>query len=87
MHTKIGQTVTRKIRFTIQKKELAPLPPRRAIWQRNNDLSPFCSNTLHDTCDEQMVMSAKIKKLVKRIEKRKLIFPMASSDDDDDEMN
>lgn len=87
MHTIIGKVDVSKIGYVIQGKELVSLPPRRARQRRKNDLSPSSSNTLNDVCDDQRTINAKINKFIERIERRKLILPMASSEgDDNDEM-
>lgn len=85
MNTNIGKAVVSKMGRVIQGKELVMIPPKRAMKQRNNDLPPSSSNSLNEMHDEQREMNESINKLIKIIEKRNLIYPMASSEDDNDD--
>lgn len=52
MHSKIEKGIVSKMGYTIQEKEIVPIPPRKARQRRNNDLPPSSLNTLNDICDD-----------------------------------
>lgn len=69
--------------YAIQEGEFVPYKQRRARDQRNTPPS----NTLKEIHDEQREMNAKNNKLIEKMARNNLIYPTASSEDDDVELN
>ena len=71
------------MRYANQEGEFVPQQPRRARERRNTPPS----NSYNEICDEKRNMDVKINMLIEKMERKNLISPMASSEDDDVEMN